>query len=164
MVAFPTHGRNYLAHSLRPHTPCLSFYPLLLSLHPSPSLPPLTPPPPSPHPSPSHPSSPQHEDDIIEVRRVRLADSGSFVALDDEVSDVLEDKEAVSTNMLCMHYCCVRLCVYACYSLCLCVRAIVCACVRAHVYACFGLCASLCTCMRAAIVCACVCGWFPGGG
>ena len=38
----------------------------------------------------------QHPDDVIEVRSVRLADSGSFVDQDDEVADVLEDKEAVS--------------------------------------------------------------------
>ena len=41
---------------------------------------------------------PQHPDDVIEVRSVRLADSGSFVDQDDEVVDVLEDKETVGTH------------------------------------------------------------------
>lgn len=40
----------------------------------------------------------QHSDDDIEVRSVRLADSGSFVDQDDEVVDVLEDKETVGTH------------------------------------------------------------------
>ena len=38
----------------------------------------------------------KHPDDVIEVQSIRLADSGSYVAFDDEVSDVLEDKEVVS--------------------------------------------------------------------
>jgi len=40
----------------------------------------------------------QHSDDDIEVRSVRLADSGSFVDQDDEVVDVLEDKETVGKH------------------------------------------------------------------
>jgi len=47
----------------------------------------------------------QHSDDDIEVRSVRLADSGSFVDQDDEVVDVLEDKETVGKHphMLLLH-------------------------------------------------------------
>lgn len=43
----------------------------------------------------------QHSDDDIEVRSVRLADSGSFVDQDDEVVDVLEDKETVGMHLTC---------------------------------------------------------------
>lgn len=39
----------------------------------------------------------QHSDDVIEVRSLRLADTGSFVDVDDEVAEVLEDREVVST-------------------------------------------------------------------
>ena len=46
-----------------------------------------------PPPLPQH-----HPDDVIEVHNLRLAESGSFVSLDDEVADVLEDKEVVSIN------------------------------------------------------------------
>lgn len=38
----------------------------------------------------------QHPDDVIEVRSLRLADTGSFVDVDDEVAEVLEDREVVS--------------------------------------------------------------------
>ena len=38
----------------------------------------------------------QHPDDVIEVRSLRLADTGSFVDQDDEVAEVLEDREVVS--------------------------------------------------------------------
>jgi len=38
----------------------------------------------------------QHPSDIVEVKSVRLADGGAFVAFDDEVADVLEDMEVVS--------------------------------------------------------------------
>lgn len=37
----------------------------------------------------------QHPDDVIEVRSLRLADNGSFIDVDDDVADVLEDKEVV---------------------------------------------------------------------
>ena len=43
----------------------------------------------------------QHPDDVIEVRSIQLAESGSFVDQDDEVLDVLEDKEAVRTHLHC---------------------------------------------------------------
>ena len=45
--------------------------------------------------TPCSPTPPQHADDVIEVRSLRLADSGSFVDQDDEVADVLEDNEMV---------------------------------------------------------------------
>lgn len=44
----------------------------------------------------------QHPDDVIEVRSIQLAESGSFVDQDDEVLDVLEDKEAVRTHFHCL--------------------------------------------------------------
>ena len=44
----------------------------------------------------------QHPDDVIEVRSIQLAESGSFVDQDDEVLDVLEDKEAVRTHLHCL--------------------------------------------------------------
>ena len=44
----------------------------------------------------------QHPDDVIEVRSIHLAESGSFVDQDDEVLDVLEDKEAVRTHLHCL--------------------------------------------------------------
>ena len=46
----------------------------------------------------SDPATPlfQHPDDVIEVRSLRLADTGSFVDQDDEVAEVLEDREVVS--------------------------------------------------------------------
>ena len=42
------------------------------------------------------PPSLQHEDDVIEVRSLHMADTHAFVMMDDEVADVLEDKEVVS--------------------------------------------------------------------
>ena len=42
----------------------------------------------------------QHPVDIVDVKSVRLADSGAFVALDDEVADVLEDMEMVSWKVV----------------------------------------------------------------
>ena len=44
----------------------------------------------------------QHPDDVIEVCSIQLAESGSFVDQDDEVLDVLEDKEAVRTHLHCL--------------------------------------------------------------
>ena len=43
---------------------------------------------------------PQHPDDVIEVRSLRLADTGSYVDQDDEVAEVLEDREVVSPPSL----------------------------------------------------------------
>lgn len=42
---------------------------------------------------------PQHPDDVIEVRSLRLADTGSYVDQDDEVAEVLEDREVVSPSL-----------------------------------------------------------------
>ncbi len=42
--------------------------------------------------------SPQHPEDVVEVRSVRLIESESLVDEDDEVADVLEDKDTVSLH------------------------------------------------------------------
>lgn len=65
-----------------------------LSISPLPSLPPSLLPP------SSHPPSllSQNPDDILHVRSLRV-ESGALVDQDDEVADVLEDKETVSTRM-----------------------------------------------------------------
>ena len=49
---------------------------------------------------------PQHTDDVIEVRSLRLADTGSYVDQDDEVAEVLEDREVVSPHVysIAVHY------------------------------------------------------------